>query len=718
MGDQIVDKTIKVDKAVNRRESRNERSRFYARIAVDALPERIIQMLEKDAGTLIHYSCSEGSGTAYISARFPALSVTGIDFSEEAVENAKNHYPKFGSELGDVTSDRKEADIVFASNIPERTEDRKATLERLVKSARKAAIVLLPIGDADSEDAEQVSQTAFFPQKIEGYDLTYFRIIDCRENPESSQPEKLILLIFVSASENAELSIDELYREWLGKLIDQSYLFKQELNQQQERNNEIISNYIRKKNEETISALNYIKTVSNSVPYQLAHYSLEVAHAFFGKKEDRILGKNYLFKSRRTITRYNYMEEMRSTVRRIGDCSTLRQQIPDSRAQRVIRQTIQDYAGSDVYVMPALIDWNVPLFQRPQQLAMGLAHNGMLFFYLTGNTYYDQIDGAEFLEDNLVLTKKEMLHFIMDTARAEGKRIILDMYSTGNTYGEDWLQQWEQYPYRVLYEYVDEISEEISRELIPESAMKRHNALLEDKNVYMVATAEKLYNEVITRRGNQNVLFSGNGVDLKHFQQEIDRTLIPENLRSVLKNDRPVIGYFGAIAIWFDYDLILEAAVKRPDYLFLMIGPQYDDHHRRTRANVRRLRKQKNIIFTGTIDYKILPHLANGFTVATIPFLINDITESTSPIKLYEYMAMGKPIVTTAMPECMKHPEVMIARDTKEYVRLLDQAVSIANGPDYPAYREKLIHVAEQNSWDEKAREIIHLTGGDGNKNA
>lgn len=587
-------------------------------------------------------------------------------------------------------------------------ENWKDDLERQAKLAR-AAIIVLPMEDTNSENAEKPRRMDPFPERIDGYDLTYFRIIDCRERPESCRQGKLILLVYVPASENSGLSVDELYREWIGELSDQSYLYKKEL-AQQERNNVVISDYIKGKNEETISALNYIKTVANSKPYQLAHYSLEIAHAFFGTKEDRIQGKKYLFKSRRTITRYNYMEEIRSIVRRIGDCSALRQQIPDSRAQRIIRQIIQDYAGRDIYVLPALIDWNVPLFQRPQQLAMGLAHNGVLFFYLTGNTFYDQIDEPEIMEENLVLAKKEMLSFIMDTAREEGKRIILDMYSTGNIYGEDWLNQWERYPYRVLYEYVDEISEEISRELIPESAMKRHRAFLEDNNVYMVATAEKLYNEVITKRGNQNVLFSGNGVDLKHFQQDIDRTQIPENLRSVLQDSRPVIGYFGAIAVWFDYDLILEAAAKRPDYLFLMIGPQYDDHHRRTRARVRRLSKQKNIIFTGTIDYKVLPHLANGFTVATIPFLINDITESTSPIKLYEYMAMGKPIVTTAMPECMKHPEVMIAHDAEEYVRLLDQAVSIARGPDYPAYREKLIHVAEQNSWDEKAREIIRLT--------
>ena len=700
-----------------------KQSQFFARVAVEALPERIRRMLEENAWTLIDYGCAEGAGTAFIASQFPALNVTGVDFSEEAIRKAEKSYPQCSFEVGDVTAELKEVDVAFSSNTLEHLRNPRAVLENLAKSARKATILLLPFeDDSNAKEHFNIFHTGFFPAEIGGCCLSYFNIIDCRDIPGTHWAGKQILLVYVPGAKDTGLSMNELYRDWLAKLVDQPHMLRQELAQQREQHadelkkmereyTDVVTAFIRQKESETFTALSRMMTISHSKPYRLAHYAVEAAHAFFGNKEDRILGKQYLFKSRKTITRYNYMDEMRAMVRRIGDTGTLKD-IQNRKGRMIIRQILRNYPGRDVYVMPVLIDWNVPLFQRPQQIAMGLAHHGALFIYLTTN-YLDNVDDPTFLENNLVLAKRELLPSIFQIAEEEGKRIILDMYSTGFFYDAEWIKQWDRYEYKILYEYVDEISEEISGVEIPESSMRRHNNFVKDTDVFMVATAEKLYNEVVAVRGTKNVLFSGNGVDVKHFQKEIDWTLVPKNLLSVLKSGRPIIGYYGAIAIWFDYDLIYKAASERPDYVFLMIGPQYGDP-KKTAANVERCSALENVIFTGTIDYKILPHIANNFTVATIPFLLNDITESTSPIKLYEYMAMGKLTVTTAMRECMKHPEVMIAHNAEEYVALLDQAVSIATGPEYPAWKEKLLKVAEANSWDEKAREIMELVADDG----
>ena len=378
---------------------------------------------------------------------------------------------------------------------------------------------------------------------------------------------KQILLVYTLSSENNGLSMAELYLSWIDGLVEQNYKLQQDIVSQQEQHDkelrrqqreheeewrrqqnhfkDTVSEYSNQKAAEIISAMDRINVISHSKPYRFAHYLVEFWHAFFGNKQERILGKKYLFKDRTTITTYNYMEAIRSMILSAGDTSTLNQQITQlllARSSTIIHKAINNYHGKDVYVLPALVDWNIPLFQRPQQIAMGLAHNDSLYFYLTPN-YIDHIEDPVVIENNLILIRQEALPMIVSIANKANKRVVFNMYSTGNSYGEEWLDQWREYNYAVLYEYVDEISEEISGTKIPESAMKRHKSFLKNPNIYMVATAEKLYNEVVAARGTKNVLFSGNGVDVRHFQQPVDWSKIPNKLTGVLKSGRPVITF-------------------------------------------------------------------------------------------------------------------------------------------------------------------------------
>jgi glycosyltransferase involved in cell wall biosynthesis len=89
-----------------------------------------------------------------------------------------------------------------------------------------------------------------------------------------------------------------------------------------------------------------------------------------------------------------------------------------------------------------------------------------------------------------------------------------------------------------------------------------------------------------------------------------------------------------------------------------------------------------------------------------IPFLINEVTESTSPIKLFEFMAMGKPVVTTAMPESRKYRSVLIGENHRDFIEKIDQALMLRNDK---AYKEILKKEAFENTWESKARQIAAL---------
>ena len=135
-------------------------------------------------------------------------------------------------------------------------------------------------------------------------------------------------------------------------------------------------------------------------------------------------------------------------------------------------------------------------------------------------------------------------------------------------------------------------------------------------------------------------------------------------------------------------------------YSVVLFGIKYDESFDQN------LSGEENIYFMGPRDYKVLKYYAAKADVLTIPFLINDITRSTSPVKIFEYMALHKPIVTTDMNECRKYASVLIGHDHGEFIALLDKAMTLREDPDYIALLDK---EARENDWSMKAKAITDM---------
>ena len=163
------------------------------------------------------------------------------------------------------------------------------------------------------------------------------------------------------------------------------------------------------------------------------------------------------------------------------------------------------------------------------------------------------------------------------------------------------------------------------------------------------------------------------------------------------------MGYYGALAKWFDYDLLKYAASQLPDVEFVLIGKLYDDSFA-----LSGLEQVSNVHFIGPVPYQQIPQYATHFSICTIPFQVNNITNATSPLKLFEYMALGKPILTTAMLESSKSRSVNIAADPADFVnkiRLLLEYTPERN----PEYYALLKQEAEENGWGKKADSILAM---------
>jgi GT2 family glycosyltransferase/glycosyltransferase involved in cell wall biosynthesis len=160
---------------------------------------------------------------------------------------------------------------------------------------------------------------------------------------------------------------------------------------------------------------------------------------------------------------------------------------------------------------------------------------------------------------------------------------------------------------------------------------------------------------------------------------------------------RPIVGYFGAIADWFDLDLLRFIADKRPDYTFVLLGGVFG-------VDIADLLNRPNVKFLGQQPYELMPKYLYQFDVCMIPFKINAITEATDPVKVYEYLSGGKPVVSVNLPELAPYREhLYIANSPEEFVTSLDEALNDKDRDRSEARRQ----LARSNDWRDRYQTIM-----------
>jgi len=335
-----------------------------------------------------------------------------------------------------------------------------------------------------------------------------------------------------------------------------------------------------------------------------------------------------------------------------------------------------------IAIFPPTIGWSISLIQRPHQLARALARHGWLVFFCVDDDV-DKLEGFRQVEPGLFLARIPWAVF--DLIR---RPIVFTL-----PYNRRYLSHFRQ-P-RVVYEVIDDLT------VFPgdqEQLKRNHEALLEEAEL-VVVTADRLMDEVRERR--PDAMMCPNGVEFDHFAKagNAEYKEPPGDLASIVAGGQPLIGYYGALARWFDYDLVMQVARSRPEWQIVLIGQELDDTLRSSK-----MLTAGNIHWLRAREYKELPDYLRWFDVAMIPFAVNDITLSTSPIKLFEYMAAAKPIVTTDLPECSKYSGVLIAHDAKEFVTQVERALRLGTDPTYKAQLEA---TARENTWDRRVEQIL-----------
>ena len=223
------------------------------------------------------------------------------------------------------------------------------------------------------------------------------------------------------------------------------------------------------------------------------------------------------------------------------------------------------------------------------------------------------------------------------------------------------------------------------------SNLKKMGSLLMKNVDYIIYTAETL--RTYLNDYEEKIFHISNGVNLEHFQKADCR--IPEDFKSISK---PRVTYVGAIDEWFDVDLLYEIALKRNNISFVIIGnPEID---------LSKISKLSNVFILGRKDYEDIPSFLYNSDIGIIPFkLDHPIVNSINPIKLYEYMACGLPVIATKWKELeMINSPAYLAEDPGSFLKGLDEYLK---GYD----RKKSTEFSKSNSWESRYLKINKLIG-------
>lgn len=406
-----------------------------------------------------------------------------------------------------------------------------------------------------------------------------------------------------------------------------------------------------------------------------------------------------------------------ATPKDFYEAITLLPHIPPAEVKAILKLPITTPATAlpDI-VCFSIIDWSFR-FQRPQQLMAQFARQGHRVFYLNVSDFRNPHARSKFSVEpiqyeyeseanagNLYEVKVaaryplDLFSRVVDESDAETVLASLDelrrSYNINEAIAYVMIPSWghaasavqQRWHWRVVYDCMDEW-ENFPR-IQPESlALERK--LVQSCDL-LVVTAQRLYDKWLPY--HRPTVLARNAADYQFYESRCQ----PNDLLGGVR--QPIIGYYGAIADWFDVQLLGEVAKLRPNYSFVLLGGVFD-------VDVSPLQALPNIKLLGQQPYETMPQYLYHFAACIIPFKINPITEATDPVKFYEYLSGGKPVVSVKLPELEPYRDyVYLAETATEFAAQVDRALA----EDSPEKAERRKLLAQQHSWAERCRRVAN----------
>ncbi|APW36522.1 hypothetical protein RD110_04300 [Rhodoferax koreense] len=361
-------------------------------------------------------------------------------------------------------------------------------------------------------------------------------------------------------------------------------------------------------------------------------------------------------------------------------------------------------AGHADYIFWGVIDWHFR-HQRPQHLAQAIAATGRRVFYVSAHLADNAGPGftAEPLDEAgrlfqirlYVRGAPPIYHRAPDAAVMAQLRAsvgeLLEWADCGRVISLVQHSFWHGVASvlpnsRLVYDCMDHHEGFGNNDA---GILALEQQLLRDADV-TIATSAWLAEVLTPRTAHCHIV--RNAGDYQHFAR------IPDTMFRD-PGGRKVIGYIGAIAEWFDLELVEKIARRFADCLVLLVGND-------SAGAAAHLSNVPNVQFTGELSYKELPFYVHGFDVCLLPFRIIPLTLATNPVKVYEYLGTGKPVVATTLPETQQFGDLIETAATHD--AYLD-AVARALAADPAMGREARQAFAREQTWRHRAHDIVSL---------
>ncbi|MCX7773385.1 MAG: glycosyltransferase [Clostridia bacterium] len=293
---------------------------------------------------------------------------------------------------------------------------------------------------------------------------------------------------------------------------------------------------------------------------------------------------------------------------------------------------------NSVVVYPPTIDWSY-MKQRPQQLMEQFSLHGFEVYYCNKTQSKTILTTSINPKLTLIHDNRYFISSMIPELKKQGKHILL-WVSWSKLHA--FLDQYQ--PDFIIYDYLDDFD-----------AWKPYLRPMVDKADMVVTTSKILQTEMETEYPYKKSAMIPNGCDLNHFSPK-PTVPVPWEFKN---HTGPIITYSGAWARWVDHELVEKLALTFKDALVAIIGTEFGVSVPRTIPNLR---------YLGYKPYEELPPYLQYSTVCLIPFTLQPVTLATNPIKMYEYLASGRPVVSTDIPEARGIPSVHIGTSHTEFI--------------------------------------------------